>query len=296
MCIRDRYNIYGHACIADLITWMPEGATVEELENGVVAVTFGAPGTATLTAMIETSCGEATDVLEVTVGPASGLDLGPDFGQCAGGSAPVIDAGEGYLSYLWSTGETTPSIVPDGPGTYSVTVTTEACTATDEVTVTEDFVAPIELGEDDDLCDGTVIVLDAGAGYNDYTWQDGTTGPSYTVFEGGAYTVTATVPCFSTDTIVIDPCDQDVSQTNIEEVDGLQVALFPNPNSGAFVLSAGSEVLERVTIYAADGKQVYSTPVLGEGELVLDLELASGTYHVVARSAHQVWRGRVIIQ
>ena len=290
------YNIYGHVCIADLITWMPEGATVEELENGVVAVTFGAPGTATLTAMIETSCGEATDVLEVTVGPASGLDLGPDFGQCAGGSAPVIDAGEGYLSYLWSTGETTPSIVPDGPGTYSVTVTTEACTATDEVTVTEDFVAPIELGEDDDLCDGTVIVLNAGAGYNDYTWQDGTTGPSYTVFEGGAYTVTATVPCFSTDTIVIDPCDQDVSQTNIEEVDGLQVALFPNPNSGAFVLSAGSEVLESVTIYAADGKQVYSTPVLGEGELVLDLELASGTYHVVARSAHQVWRGRVIIQ
>ena len=41
-----------------------------------------------------------------------------------------------HASVLWSTGETTSSIVAPGPGTYTVTVTDEyGCTVTDSIVV-----------------------------------------------------------------------------------------------------------------------------------------------------------------
>ena len=48
-------------------------------------------------------------------------------------------------------------------------------------------VTPIDLGPDIELCNGEIAVLDAGIGYNDYVWNDGTTGPFFTAFEAGTY-------------------------------------------------------------------------------------------------------------
>lgn len=48
----------------------------------------------------------------------------------------IIDAGNGFSSYLWSTGETTQTITVTKNGTYQVTVTnTEGCEANDSITV-----------------------------------------------------------------------------------------------------------------------------------------------------------------
>jgi hypothetical protein len=46
----------------------------------------------------------------------------------------TLTASEG-ASYLWSTGETTRSIQVSAPGTYSVTITTNGCSATASVTI-----------------------------------------------------------------------------------------------------------------------------------------------------------------
>lgn len=61
------------------------------------------------------------------------LDLGEDI-TIEWGTSITLDAGEGFDSYLWNTGETTSSISVEG-GLYSVTVVDNGCMLTDEIDV-----------------------------------------------------------------------------------------------------------------------------------------------------------------
>ncbi len=63
------------------------------------------------------------------------LDLGPDVEIPTGGIIS-LDAGENFDAYLWSTGEDASGIMVANAGTYSVTVTLNGCTTTDEIMVT----------------------------------------------------------------------------------------------------------------------------------------------------------------
>lgn len=63
------------------------------------------------------------------------LELGPDQQICAGSSV-TLDATLAGASYIWSTGDTTPTITVDSAGTYAVTVTAgTGATASDTVEV-----------------------------------------------------------------------------------------------------------------------------------------------------------------
>ncbi|MEO1712685.1 MAG: SprB repeat-containing protein, partial [Bacteroidota bacterium] len=58
------------------------------------------------------------------------------------------------------------------------------------------YLPPIlDLGPDTSLCDFSVIVIDAGPGFESYTWQDGFTEQIYTAFEPGTYVVTTVDSC-----------------------------------------------------------------------------------------------------
>ncbi len=62
------------------------------------------------------------DTFSVTVNQLPVLNLGGDTSICQGCSL-IIDAGSGFASYYWSTGESTQTINIDSSGTYTVTVT-----------------------------------------------------------------------------------------------------------------------------------------------------------------------------
>jgi gliding motility-associated-like protein len=62
--------------------------------------------------------------------------LGPDRYICPGTST-ILDAGGGFTTYLWSTGETTRTITVSTVGTYSVTITKTGCTATDTLIISQ---------------------------------------------------------------------------------------------------------------------------------------------------------------
>lgn len=67
------------------------------------------------------------------------------------------------LSYLWSTGETTPTITVSEPGTYTVEVKDcKNCVATDEVKV-EEISLEVDAGEDQEICEGDEITITAEA-------------------------------------------------------------------------------------------------------------------------------------
>jgi len=85
--------------------------------------------------------GQMSDNLDVMINPLPFVDLGPDMTVCANWTV-TLDAGNTGSTYLWSTGETTQTIVVDttgigiGVGTFSVEVTSpETCSNTDEISI-----------------------------------------------------------------------------------------------------------------------------------------------------------------
>lgn len=84
-------------------------------------------------ATLRCECESGRVAVTATFGDAMLVDQHLDCGV-----AGSIDAGAGYTSYLWSTGETTQVITPSTPGVYAVTTTTGPCPYTDSVTVTGD--------------------------------------------------------------------------------------------------------------------------------------------------------------
>lgn len=105
-------------------------------------------------------------------------------------SSLVLDAGILNVSYLWSTGETTPTIAISNPGTYTVTVTSLAaqnCSKIKTITVTEHNDPQIQEILINDTT-ATINILGFGDfeySLNGINYQDIN---SFTVAEGGLYT------------------------------------------------------------------------------------------------------------
>jgi hypothetical protein len=77
----------------------------------------------------------AQDSLPIRIGRASSLQISGETIICPG-SITALKVEGAYKSYRWNTGHQTPNITVFGPGTYTVTVTTEGgCELTGSVTV-----------------------------------------------------------------------------------------------------------------------------------------------------------------
>ncbi|MDI6051012.1 T9SS type B sorting domain-containing protein [Flavobacterium sp. XS2P24] len=109
----------------------------------------------------------------------------------------IIHADAGYDSYLWSTGETTPSIMVSTPGNFSVTVTnnynTISCSSTKNFEVKKSNIATITAIETKDWTDNenTITVFASGEGDFEYSidgihFQDSN---QFSALYSGEYTV-----------------------------------------------------------------------------------------------------------
>lgn len=88
----------------------------------------------------------------VVVIPEISVDLGPDQTICEGATA-LLDAGNGFASYVWSTGATSQTIEVDTSGTFTVVVSNNwGCEAADSASVI--VVDVIETTVDTLLCYG----------------------------------------------------------------------------------------------------------------------------------------------
>lgn len=109
---------------------------------------------------------------------------------CSGVST-TLTASSGS-SYLWSTGETTPSISVNNPGTYSVTVTNiNGCSSSASQTVS--LMEPTSISGDSQICSGESTTLSA-TGTGSYQWSNGANTPFITVNTPGTYSVTVSLP------------------------------------------------------------------------------------------------------
>jgi gliding motility-associated-like protein len=155
--------------------------------------------------------------------PNIGISLGNDTTICSGAFITLAPDFGIYDTYVWSTGDTTPSISVTQPGTYSLQVSTECGSADDQITISNWPYPDPNLGEDINLCFGQTTVLEPTFGFSSYTWQDNSTLPFYTVFQGGVYYVDVTDihGCEGSDTVFVEVA----AVVDLEEEDTLTLCL-----------------------------------------------------------------------
>jgi parallel beta-helix repeat protein len=182
-------------------------------------------------------CGTAYDT--ILVQPAVSVDLPTSSVVCVGGTT-TINAGITNASYVWSTGETTQSISVITPGAYTVTVTDQdGCISDDQTDV--EFNVPVDLGEEEIMCGGQAITLDAGISGGTYNWSTGDNSQTTSVSSPGVVNVTVTDAngCVSSDDV--DVVDVPFPVADFTSYSSNYSAAFTNVSTGgtSFVWNFG---------------------------------------------------------
>ncbi len=246
-------------------------------ENSTVATEAGVY---TLTVTDEHGC-LATASVEMTMAPVPEISLGADIDVCENSEAE-INAGEGYASYIWSTDETTQSIMVSAAGEYSVTVFNEyGCEASDTIAVSI-LAAPTFAISDTSACVNEEIILSVDTD-DEVLWFGETEGNTYaqTYPYAGEYLVWVTVSngeCETTDTITVTvgTC------TSVDEMAAMEIQLYPNPvrDEATFTVT-GYEGAISYTVVDLSGREMTFDTVAVAGESVHTVDvsnLVSGVY------------------
>ncbi|MDZ4758243.1 MAG: BNR-repeat neuraminidase N-terminal domain-containing protein [Bacteroidota bacterium] len=179
-------------CAGSLINLSPGGGFVSyDWSTGDTTSSVGiiTAGTYYVTYKSGSGCVNIDTILITDAAPVT-VSVGNDTSICNGGPA-TFNAGTGYTSYLWNTGDTTQKITVTTPGYYYATVTnTDGCTATDTVELIKKQPANFTLGVDKTICVGFTTDLDPGSGLVSYLWSTGATTQKITVSTAGTYKVT----------------------------------------------------------------------------------------------------------
>jgi uncharacterized protein (TIGR02145 family) len=134
----------------------------------------------------------------------STLYLGADKKMCPGDSI-LLDAGFGWDSYFWSTGDTTSTIWVKSPGTYWVSTTQKgSCNLSDTINIFFYFFTPVNLGPNREICNGDSTLLNAGSGRSWYDWSTGDSTQTIWVKTPGTYWVKVSdLHCPVSDTVIV---------------------------------------------------------------------------------------------
>jgi gliding motility-associated-like protein len=106
------------------------------------------------------------------------------------GQSTVLTAGGGFSNYVWSNGQTGPSITITQPGTYTVTAGVGLCQLiSPPFSVALVTPPPIAITGPGTYCGTPLPTLTASAGYDSYSWSNGQAGQSVPA-SAGTITVT----------------------------------------------------------------------------------------------------------
>jgi len=195
-------------CEGESVTLTATGTGDFIWSNGEVgsSITVSPSETTNYTVTLTSAGCSVNDDVEVTVNRAPSVDLGDDIDLCTPESVVLTATGVG--NFLWSTGETGPSITvnPSETTTYSVESSNTCDTsASDEITINIGENLSVELGEGASICEGESITLVA-TGTGNFLWSTGETGSSITVSptETTRYTIESKLgDCSVSDAIVV---------------------------------------------------------------------------------------------
>jgi hypothetical protein len=228
-------------CEGENATLTASGGTDYLWSTGETTATITVnPTTTTIYAVTVSAGGSSdTDDVQVTVNPLPTANAGADVTINNGDSTILTASGGG--TYLWNTGETTASITvsPTSSTTYSVTVTQNGCSASDEVIVTVNSPTVVaNAGTDQTICDGESTTLTASGG-TDFVWSTGETTASITVNP----TVTTIYSVTVSDGGVSDSDDVQITVNPLPTANAGADVTIDNGNSTTLTASGGGTYL-----------------------------------------------------
>lgn len=219
-----------------------EGATYSwNTAETTQTITISGPGIYTVDISNEFDC-MTSDAVTVEYFEVPVVDLGDDISSCDG-DLVVLDAGNAGLPALWSNGLFGSNITVSETGIYEVTVSNEACAASDAISVVFNPLPNEELAKDTTNCFLTVpsITIDAGnEGLATYEWEDGQSDQQIEIHESGSYSVIVSTPfgCQDVHTIYVDevcPGALYIPNSFTPDGDGINDAFFAQgENIGEF--------------------------------------------------------------
>ncbi len=182
ICFGSTSTVDANATGALVYLWTPTGDTT-------ASIIVSDPGIY-IVAVSDLYC-TTLDTVEVFQYPYVLPVLNADQTVCPGGSVTVTTTAT-YVSYNWSTGETTASITVNTPGDYWVTVFDGNCTFVSDTFTLSNYVVTNPTLPDTGACANNDITLTAGAGLTNISWSTGETTSSIVVSADGQYWYTAT--------------------------------------------------------------------------------------------------------
>lgn len=210
------------------------------------------------------------DTIEVSIGTSPAVELGNDTSICAAGGALTLDAGNPTAAYVWEPNfETTQTIDVSTTGEYKVQVTENGCSTRDSIQITVLGAVVLDLGPDTSFCsDLGDIILDANAGFDTYSWDNGANTQTITVSASGTYDVEVVdaAGCIARDTIEVT-----IHQAPTVALGGDASICMTSPavtfdagNSGATYLWSSGETTQTITKGNAEAGD-YSVIVTNNG-------------------------------
>ncbi len=141
------------------------------------------------------------------------ISLGKDTAICPGASILLQTPSVGIYQWYKSTSGASPflfysnssAVQITDTGYYVLELVDGDCPASDTIHIAFAEKPVIDLVNDTFTCEGNSISLDAGPGYSNYLWQDGSVSRWFSAKAAGSYTVTVKnqYGCFASDEIVV---------------------------------------------------------------------------------------------
>ncbi len=179
-------------CEGQTLTLTAPTSDAYEWQDGSTNPTFDVTESGTYSVTVTQNGCTGFGEVEISFNELPIVELGEGITLCEGQTI-ILDATPDNVTdatFLWNDNSTGSSIEVSSEGTYSVTVTSGNCSSSDEVTVSFNENPTINLGNDQTLCEGETLLLDATVAGATYEWQDGSTSPTFEVTEAGTYSVT----------------------------------------------------------------------------------------------------------
>jgi gliding motility-associated-like protein len=130
------------------------------------------------------------DTVSVTFNPSPLFNLGADTSICTGDTLTLSAAAGNATSYIWNTGATTATIKAAQAGLYWCEARIGNCIFRDSLRILAVNPSPVvNLGNDQTLCSGNSVMLNATNPNSTYLWQNGTTNATLNVTATGLYWV-----------------------------------------------------------------------------------------------------------
>ncbi len=228
-------------CVGDelyLDVSTPNGSYIWQDGSTVATYTVEQPGTY----WVDVSIGGCArrDSFNVNSASEVTIDLGPDTSFCDVNNFLLNASTPGIASYQWQNGSISPTFNATEDGLYEVIgIDTNGCAVIDNIELIFGETLVIDLGEDETLCDNATLTLTPDLQGADPTWQDGSTGETFTVTEPGVYSLELNNDgCLSSDFISINyfpPISVNATGTDIlcaSDCNGL-VETIPSGGSGS---------------------------------------------------------------